>query len=135
MDKDEDASYKDRSPDYEAGAQRDAESKRVTLERVVLEVLRRGFGMGRDTLKQTDEALRSVGDPAFAREAASHVVSQISDLRQGISKVVAKEVERYLGRIDLASELRKTLKGMSIEGNLKISFHDAEDEKKPEEPK
>ena len=127
MDKEDDTSYKDRPQDDEPGTQRDFESRRVPLERVVLEVLKRGFGMGRDTLKQTDEALRSVSDSAFAKEAASHMVSQIGDLRQGLSKVIGKEVERYLGRIDLASELRTALKGMVIEGSVKIKFRDADE--------
>jgi hypothetical protein len=135
MNKQDDPSNRDRPQELDPGAQRDFESKRVPLERVVMEVLRRGLGVGRDTLKQTDEALRSVSDTAFAKDAASHMVSQIGDLRQGISKVVAKEVERYLGRIDLASELRKALDGMTIEGNIKIKFKDSEQEQKGEDPK
>lgn len=131
MNKQDDPLYRDRPQDTDPGAQRDVETKRVPLERVVMEVLRRGFGVGRDTLKQTDEAVRSVSDSAFAKEAASHMVSQIGDLRQGISKVVAKEVERYLGRIDLASELRKAFDGMTIEGNIKIKFKDSD--KEPED--
>jgi hypothetical protein len=91
--------------------------------------------MGRDTLKQTDEALRSVSDSAFAKEAANHVVSQIGDLRQGLSKVIGKEVERYLGRIDLASELRNALKGMVVEGSVKIRFRDADEAGDDEEKK
>jgi hypothetical protein len=135
MSKDDDAFGKENSSEYEAGAERDAENRRVPLERVVLEVLRRGFGMGRETFRQTDEAVRGVNDSAFAKEAAGHVISQIGDIRQGIAKMVAKEVERYLGRIDLASELRKTFKGMSIEGSVKITFQDDEELKKAEEPK
>jgi hypothetical protein len=119
----------DRPQESDAGTPRDVESKRIPLDRVVLEVLRRGFGVGRDTLKQTDEALRGASDSTFAKEAAGHMASQIGDLRQGIAKVIAKEVQKYLGRIDLASELRKALEGMSIEGTVKIKFRDSEEDK------
>jgi hypothetical protein len=126
MNKPDDTGAKERPRESESSSQRDPEGKRVPLERVVFEVLRRGFGVGRDTLKHPDEALRSVSDSVFAKEAANLMVSQIGDVRQAVSKVVAKEVERYLGKIDLASELRKTLHGMTIEGNIKIKFNDLE---------
>ena len=46
-DRDEtDPSYKDRSQEYEGGPRRDSDSWRVPLERVMFELLRRGFEVG-----------------------------------------------------------------------------------------
>ena len=124
-----DSDYKDRPHEYDSGPRRDSETWRAPLERVVFEVLRRGFEVGRGTLKQTDEALR---DSAFAKDAAKNLAGQMGDLRQALGKIVGKEVENYLNRIDVASELRKALNDMTIEATVK--FQVREPEKEPEEP-
>lgn len=126
----------DRSTDpprysYRSRSDEQSRDSRSPLERLIPELVRRGIEAGRGTLKQTDEALRNVSDSAFAKELVSHFFAQFGDIRQILSRSVAKEIGRVLEEQDIATEVRKVLKGMSVEATFKIDFPEqrAEDEK------
>jgi len=123
-------------PRYSYRSRSDEQSRdyRSPLERLIPELVRRGIEAGRGTLKQTDEALRNVSDSAFAKELVSHFFAQFGDIRQILSRSVAKEIGRVLEEQDIATEVRKVLKGMTVEATFKISFPEqhSEDETKEE---
>ena len=92
------------------------------VERVVSDLLRRGFEAGIGTLKQTDEALRTT-----PKEVASFVIAQLGDARSGLVRAVASEVGSFLREADIANEVKKLLSGMSVEVKGTVSFVPAED--------
>jgi hypothetical protein len=114
---------------YRSRSEEQTRDYRSPLERLIPELLRRGLEAGRDTLKQTDEALRNVSEAVFAKELVNHFFAQFGDIRQTLSKAIAKEIGRALDERDLASEMRKVLNGMSIEAKIQLKFPEGEQEK------
>jgi hypothetical protein len=89
---------------------------RPTFERILPELIRRGLEAGRVPLERVSESI-------FPKDIASHVVSQLVDIRSGVVKAVAQEVGRFLREADIASEVRKVLTGLDIEASVKLSFN------------
>ena len=88
---------------------------RPGLERILPELLRRGFEAGRVPLERVSESI-------FPKDIASHLVSQLGDIRSGVVKAVAQEVGRFLREADIASEVRKVLTGLDMEATVKLRF-------------
>lgn len=109
-----------------------SESQRSALERLAADLLKKGFEAGRDTLRQTDEALKTVGESVFAKEIANHFTSQLGDIRDAMTKAVASEIGRFLREADLASEVRRALSGMTVEAKVQLKFP-SDDEEKPQD--
>jgi len=99
-----------------------SESQRSALERLAADLLKKGFEAGRDTLRQTDERLKNVGESVFTREMAHYFASQMGDIRNAITKSIAGEIGRFLREADLAAEIRRALSGMKVEANLRLTF-------------
>jgi hypothetical protein len=97
-----------------------AESVRSTLERILPELLRRGFEVGRAPLERVSESI-------FPKDIATNIASQLGDIRSGVVKAVAQEVGRFLREADIASEVRKVLTGLDIEASVKLRFKARDD--------
>jgi hypothetical protein len=95
-------------------ARADAEG-RPGLDRILPELIRRGFEAGRVPLERVSESI-------FPKDIASHLVSQLGDIRSGVVKAVAHEVGRFLREADIASEVRKVLTGLDMEATVKLRF-------------
>ena len=94
--------------------------QRIGFERILPELLRKGFEAGRVPLERVSESI-------FPRDIASNMISQLGDLRSGVVKAVAQEVGRFLRDADIASEVRKVLTGMDIDAHVKLRFKARED--------
>jgi hypothetical protein len=116
-------------PPYRGRGEEQTRDYRSPLERLIPELLRRGIEAGRDTLKQTDEALRNVSEAVFAKELVNHFFAQFGDIRQTLSKAIAKEIGRVLEERDLSAEMRKVLNGMTVEAKIQLKFPEGEQEK------
>jgi hypothetical protein len=101
--------------DYEASDAPSEPDNRLPFERILPELIRRGFEAGRVPLERVSESI-------FPKDIASHLVSQLGDIRSGVVKAVAQEVGRFLREADIASEVRKVLTGMDIEATVKLRF-------------
>jgi hypothetical protein len=88
---------------------------RNTLERVLSELLRKGFEASRGPLEKVSESF-------FSRDIASHLVGGLGDIRSAIVRAVAQEVGRFLREADFASELRRVLNGVDIEASVRVGF-------------
>jgi hypothetical protein len=88
---------------------------RKTLERILSELLRKGFEASRVPLEKVSESF-------FSRDIASHVVGGLGDIRSAIVRAVAQEVGRFLREADFASELRRVLNGVDIEASVRVGF-------------
>lgn len=93
---------------------------RIGLDRILPELIRKGFEAGRGPFKGVSETI-------FPKELASHLVSQLGDIRSGVVKAVAQEVGRFLREADIASEVRKVLTGVDIDAQVKLRFTARED--------
>lgn len=94
---------------------------RSALERILPELIRRGFEVGRGPLEKVSEV--------FPRELGAQLVSQLGDVRSGVFKAVAQEVGRFLREADIASEVRKVLTGLNVEAQVKLRFTERKDGK------
>ena len=104
-----------------------AGSRRRKLESMLPELIKRGiekgFEAGMDTLNKTDEALRGVvGDGKLPREFAGYIFSSIDETKNGILRVVGREVKDFLSATDLSKELQKALTSLSFEIKTEIRF-------------
>jgi hypothetical protein len=88
---------------------------RKTLERLLSELIRKGFEAGRVPLEKVSESF-------FPRDIAAHVVGGLGDIRSAIVRAVAQEVGRFLREADFASELRRVLNGVDIEASVRVGF-------------
>ena len=88
---------------------------RKTLERILSELLRKGFEAGRGPLEKVSESL-------FSRDIASHLVGGLGYIRSAVVRAVAQEVGRFLREADFASELRRVLNGVDIEASVRVGF-------------
>jgi hypothetical protein len=88
---------------------------RKTLERILSELLRKGFEASRGPLEKVSESF-------FPRDIASHLVGGLGDIRSAIVRAVAQEVGRFLREADFASELRRVLNGVDIEASVRVGF-------------
>ena len=108
------------APDEPVEPQPPEHDTRIGLDRILPELLRKGFEAGRVPLEKVSESI-------FPRDIGSNVLSQLGDLRSGVVKAVAQEVGRFLREADIASEVRKVLTGMDIEASVKLRFKARED--------
>ena len=99
----------------DAAESRDEVEHRLGLERILPELIRRGFEVGRGPLERVSESI-------FPKDIASHLVAQLGDVRSGVVKAVAQEVGRFLREADIASEVRKVLTGIDMEATVKLRF-------------
>jgi hypothetical protein len=88
---------------------------RSSLERILPELIRKGLEVGRGPLERVSESI-------FPKEIAASLVGQLGDVRSGIVKAVAQEVNRFLREADIASEIRKVLSGLDVEAHVKLRF-------------
>jgi len=103
---------------------------RGRLERMLPELIRRGLEKGLEaglgtlqTLSKTEESVRgAVTDGKLPREVAGYVFAAIEDTKNGMLRVVAREVREFLEATDLATEMQKALTTLSFEIKTEIRF-------------
>lgn len=103
---------------------------RGRLERMLPELIRRGLEKGLEaglgtlqTLSKTEESVRgAVTDAKLPREVAGYVFAAIEDTKNGMLRVVAREVREFLEATDLATEMQKALTTLSFEIKTEIRF-------------
>jgi hypothetical protein len=109
----------------------DERARRLRLERILPELIKRGLERGIEaglgTLNRTGEAVGGVvgdvvGDVKPAREIANYVFGAIDDTKNAMVRVVAREVREFLEATDLSKELQKALTSLSFEIKTEIRF-------------
>jgi hypothetical protein len=101
----------------------DDASGRKNIERVIRDAIRRLVETGLEKITEGPESLRNfVGDIKLPKEIANYLLSQIDETKNGLYRVVAKEIRGFLQQNDLGEELARALSHLSVEINTQIRF-------------
>jgi hypothetical protein len=99
------------------------ESRRRRLEGVIPEIVRRAVELGVEKAQEAPDNLKSfVGDLKLPKEIAHYLFSQIDETKNGLFRVVAKEMRDFLEHTNFAGEMQKLLTTVQFEVNTTIRF-------------
>ncbi|AUX23164.1 hypothetical protein SOCEGT47_036830 [Sorangium cellulosum] len=104
----------------------EGEKKRL-FERAIPEIFKRvverAVESGIDKLSEGPENLRNfVGDLKLPKEVLHYLYTQIDDTKNGLYRVVAKEIRDVLEHTQFADEITKVLTKLSFEIKTEIRF-------------
>ncbi len=106
----------------EEPAEREAE-RRKFVERLLPELIKRVVEAGVVKLSEGPENLRHfVHEMRLPKEIANYLFAQIDETKNGLYRVVAKEIRDFLEHTNLAEELTNALTKLSFEIKTEIRF-------------
>ena len=115
--------------------ERAQESVRSRLESVIPEILKRAVEIGVEKARESPDNLKQfVHDLKVPKEIAQYLFHQIDDTKNGIFRVVAKEIRDFLEHTNFSGEVQKLLTTVQFEVNTTIRFtpNDGRDPRKPD---
>jgi hypothetical protein len=96
---------------------------RKLVERVVRDTIKKVVETGVEKIAEGPENLRNfVGDLKLPKEIASYLLAQIDETKNGLYRVVAKEIRGFLQQNDLGEEMARALGHLSVEIKTEIRF-------------
>jgi hypothetical protein len=99
------------------------ERVRARLESVIPEILKRAVEIGVEKARESPDNLKQfVHDLKVPKEVAHYLFQQIDDTKNGLFRVVAKEMRDFLEHTNFAGELQKLLTTVQFEVNTTIRF-------------
>jgi hypothetical protein len=99
------------------------DGKRRRLEGVIPEIVRRAVELGVEKAAEAPDNLKSfVGDLKLPKEIAHYLLAQIDETKNGLFRVVAKEIRDFLEHTNFAGEVQKLLTTVQFEVNTTIRF-------------
>lgn len=102
---------------------RGKDSRRRRLEGVIPEIVRRAVELGVEKAQEAPDNLKSfVGDLKLPKEIAHYLLQQIDETKNGLFRVVAKEIRDFLEHTNFAGEVQKLLTTVQFEVNTTIRF-------------
>ncbi|HEY3822828.1 MAG TPA: hypothetical protein VGL81_36940 [Polyangiaceae bacterium] len=97
--------------------------RRRRLDSVIPELLKRAVEIGVGKAAEAPDNLKEfVGGMKVPREVAHYLLSQVEETKNGLFRVVAKEVRDFLEHTNLGSEMQKMLTTVQFEINTTIRF-------------
>jgi hypothetical protein len=113
----------------------DQGGRRRRLEGVIPELLKRAIEIGVDKATGSPESLKHfVGDLKLPKEIASYLLTQVDETKNGLFRVVAKEIREFLEHTNIAGEMQKMLTTVQFEINTTVRFSPNEGAAKVETP-
>ncbi|MDB4933059.1 MAG: putative protease [Labilithrix sp.] len=99
------------------------ERVRARLESVIPEILKRAIEIGVEKARESPDNLKQfVHDLKVPKEVAHYLLQQIDDTKNGLFRVVAKEIRDFLEHTNFSGELQKLLTTVQFEVNTTIRF-------------
>ena len=99
------------------------ESRRSRFESVIPEIIKRAVELGVEKARESPETVRQfVHDLKLPKEVAHVIFQQIDDTKNGLFRVVAKEIRDFLEHTNFSGELQKLLTTVQFEVNTTIRF-------------
>jgi hypothetical protein len=115
------------------------QEKRRLFERAIPEIVKRvverAVETGIDKLSEGPENIRQfVGDMKLPKELLHYIYTQIDETKNGLYRVVAKEIRDVLEQTNMAEEITKVLTKLSFEIRTEIRFIPNEAAARKDEP-
>jgi hypothetical protein len=102
---------------------KDTGDKRRRLDSVIPEIIKRAVELGVEKASEAPDNLKElVTNLKLPREAAGLLLAQAEETKNGLFRVVAKEVRDFLEHTNLASEMQKMLTTVQFEISTTIRF-------------
>jgi hypothetical protein len=102
---------------------RDSGTTRRRLEGVIPELLKRAVEIGVEKATEAPESVKQfVGDLKLPKEIAGYILSQVEETKNGLFRVVAKEMRDFLEHANLSAEMQKILTTLQFEVSTTIRF-------------
>jgi len=110
--------------------------RRGRLEGVIPELIKRALEIGVEKATEAPDNLKHyINDLQLPKEIANYLLSQVDETKNGLFRVVAKEMRDFLEHANLSVEMQKLLTTVQFEVNTTIRFrpNDGKDVKPDEE--
>jgi len=102
---------------------KDSGDRRRRLDSVIPELLKRAVEIGVEKAVEAPDNLKElVGGMKLPRELANYLISQVEETKNGLFRVVAKEVREFLEHTNMAGEMQKMLTTVQFEISTTIRF-------------
>jgi len=102
---------------------KDSGERRRRLDSVIPELIKRAVEIGVEKAAEAPDNLKEfVGGMKLPREAANYLLAQVEETKNGLFRVVAKEVREFLEHTNLAGEMQKMLTTVQFEISTTIRF-------------
>ena len=99
------------------------ERERRRLERLLPEIIKRLIETGYEKISEGPENVRQfVSELRLPKEALALILAQLDETKNGLYRVVAKEIRDFLEHSNLAEELSKALTTLSFEIRTEVRF-------------
>ncbi len=99
------------------------EGPRRRLEGVIPDLLKRAVEIGVEKAHEAPDTVKQfVGDLKLPKEIAGYILSQVEETKNGLFRVVAKELRDFLEHANLSGEMEKILTTLQFEINTTIRF-------------
>jgi hypothetical protein len=106
-------------PDKESAKER----MRSRLESVIPEILKRAVEIGVEKARESPADVKQfIHDLKVPKEVAHYLFQQIDDTKNGLFRVVAKEIRDFLEHTNFSGEVQKLLTTVQFEVNTTIRF-------------
>jgi hypothetical protein len=97
--------------------------RRRRLDTVIPELIKRAVELGVEKAVEAPDNLKEfVGGMKLPREAAHYLLSQVEETKNGLFRVVAKEVREFLEHTNLGTEMQRMLTTVQFEISTTIRF-------------
>jgi len=111
------------------------ETRRRRLEGVIPEIVRRAVELGVEKAQEAPDNLKQfVGDMKVPKDIGHYLLSQIDETKNGLFRVVAKEIRDFLEHTNFAGEMQKILTTVQFEVNTTIRFTPNDGKRKSDVP-
>jgi hypothetical protein len=99
------------------------EGARGRLEGVIPDLIKKTVQVGYDRTLGAQESIKSfIAESKLPKEIANAILQQVDDTKNGLFRVVAKEIRGFLEAVDFQRELQKLLTTVSFEIKTEIRF-------------
>jgi hypothetical protein len=97
--------------------------RRRRLDTVIPELIKRAVEIGVEKAAEAPDNLKEfVGGMKLPREVANYLLTQVEETKNGLFRVVAKEVREFLEQTNVGAEMQKMLTTLQFEISTTIRF-------------
>ncbi len=102
------------------------ETRRHRLESVIPDLIKRAVELGVEKATEAPDNIKEfVGGIKLPKEIAAYILTQVDETKNGLYRVVAKEVRDFLESTNISSEMKKVLTTLEFQVQTTIRFKPA----------